>query len=165
MSIKLTQAQLDALQALQNGATHLPDSLPRRARVQLLGHDLVISVYRPGEAKIHQITQAGRDALAGTGPELAKTLRALVGESPVKEAPAKPLHSLIVIGWIGVKRAYLDLSRVEAIRRYLLEQGVALPETGLPGPEELDILAGFDEAKMVKEFTFTDEFSVYDAWN
>lgn len=55
-------------------------------------------------------------------------------------------HTLIVIGWIGDKRAYLDVTREEAIRRFTESEEVA------PKDDEIG------------EFTFTDEFNVYDAW-
>ncbi len=54
-------------------------------------------------------------------------------------------HKLIVIGFMGIKRAYLDIPREEAIRRYMG-----------------DDTSPFDEP--VEEFEFENEFGVYDAW-
>lgn len=58
------------------------------------------------------------------------------------------MNKLIVIGWRGLKKAYLNLSREEAVRRYCETEG----ET----PKEA-------EAKL-SEVVFENEFSVYDAW-
>jgi hypothetical protein len=55
-------------------------------------------------------------------------------------------HTLIVIGWLGSKRAYLDLSLEEAQARYRRDEGeepAHLPAT---------------------IFEFGDEFACYDAW-
>lgn len=58
----------------------------------------------------------------------------------------KERHTLTVIGWMGVKHAYLDVPYDEAVRRYGESEGTA------PIPE------------MIETFTFTDEFGVYAAW-
>lgn len=58
-------------------------------------------------------------------------------------------HKLIVIGWLGVKHAYLDTSLENAKARYLKEHD------SLPTPEE----------DHITEFEFDDEFCVYDAWS
>ena len=57
-----------------------------------------------------------------------------------------PNH-LIIIGFPGTKRAYLNVPIDEAVRRYTASEGQA-PETG-----------------WIDEFDFDDEFTVYDAWN
>lgn len=57
-------------------------------------------------------------------------------------------NRLVVIGWMGVKRAYLNVPKEEAIARYKRSDGI----------EESDEL----ECD-VFEFEFEDEFSVYDA--
>ena len=62
--------------------------------------------------------------------------------------PAKTKNTLIVIGSIGTKRAYLNLSREEAIARWVASEGEAEPADGL-----IDV------------FEFDDEFTVYDAWS
>ena len=54
-------------------------------------------------------------------------------------------HTLVLIGWLGTKRAYLDIPREEAIRRYKESDG--------------DI-----DEEHIEEFTFTDEFGTYAAW-
>ena len=55
-------------------------------------------------------------------------------------------HHLILIGYISIKKAYLDISRDEAVRRFIASEDEE--------PEESNI----------KEFDFEDEFNVYDAW-
>ncbi|MBI4020717.1 MAG: hypothetical protein HY369_00575 [Candidatus Aenigmarchaeota archaeon] len=70
---------------------------------------------------------------------------------PVEHAiqEAKPTHRLVVVGLIGLKRAYLDIPREEALRRYMESEHE------------------FTEAKIadnVLEFEFTDEFGVYDVY-
>jgi len=57
------------------------------------------------------------------------------------------MHKLTVIGWLGVKRAYLDVSREEAIKRYEVNEGHTPDDT------------------MIKQFVFSDEFGVYDAYS
>ena len=58
------------------------------------------------------------------------------------------MNTLIVIGWLGVRRAYLNVSREEAIRRYMEAEGEEDP----PPPER------------ITEFSFEDEFGCYDAY-
>lgn len=55
-------------------------------------------------------------------------------------------HTLVVIGPIGQSRAYLDISRDEAIARYVKTEG----ETPEPW--------------MIEELCFLDEFCVSSAW-
>ena len=55
-------------------------------------------------------------------------------------------HTLIVIGWTGVQRAYLDVPREEAIARYTKSE-CETPEDG-----------------QIEQFEFDDEFGVYSAW-
>ena len=61
------------------------------------------------------------------------------------------MNKLIVIGWVGVKKAYLNVSKEEAIKRYCLEDGSITPE---------ELFSN----NLVSEFEFDKEFSVYDAW-
>lgn len=58
------------------------------------------------------------------------------------------MNKLVTVGYLGCKRAYLNVSREEAVRRYCAADGV----------ERLT------EVEYVEEFTFDDEFGVYDAW-
>jgi hypothetical protein len=60
------------------------------------------------------------------------------------------MNRLIVIGFRSDKKAYLNVPREEAIRRYLLEH----PE------DETDVRSGL----IVDVIDFEDEFYVYDAW-
>ena len=55
------------------------------------------------------------------------------------------VNHLILIGWTGSKSCYLNVTREEALRRYM----EANPE---------------DEDPTIKELDFTDEFTAYDAW-
>jgi hypothetical protein len=59
------------------------------------------------------------------------------------------MHTLIVIGYLGIKRAYLDIPMHEAIRRYGESESIADLE---------------DSQLSIKEFEFKDEFGVYDAY-
>lgn len=54
-------------------------------------------------------------------------------------------HTLVTIGYLGSRRAYLDLSKEEAFNRYLKAEGEVPPHS-------------------VRSFEFDDEFEVYDAW-
>jgi hypothetical protein len=58
----------------------------------------------------------------------------------------KPKHTMVVIGWLGFKRVYLDVPPDEAVRRYRETEG------GDP-PTDIDV------------FEFTDEFGAYDVWS
>lgn len=76
------------------------------------------------------------------------TRRAVIDLDYTVLEPAKTKNTLTVIGWMGTKRAYLNLSREEAIARWVASEGEAEPADGL-----IDI------------FEFDDEFAVYDAWS
>jgi hypothetical protein len=58
-------------------------------------------------------------------------------------------HTLIVIGYRGVRHAYLDIPREEAITRFKKSRA-----------------EGWDELpeRLITEIHFLDEFGVYDAW-
>ena len=58
------------------------------------------------------------------------------------------MNKLIVIGWIGVKRCYLNISREEAIRRYEAAEGCS----------------GIESTELIDEFEFEDEFGAYEVW-
>ena len=63
-------------------------------------------------------------------------------------------HRLVVIGWLGNKTCFLDMTRAEAIKRYQ-EMNPPLFEgdtSSKPLPDLID------------EFQFEDVFSAYDAW-
>lgn len=59
------------------------------------------------------------------------------------------MNKLIVIGCMGIKRAYLNVPLTIAIQRYL-------------SCEEKECL---DNSDHISEFEFEDSFGVYDAWN
>ncbi len=67
------------------------------------------------------------------------------------------MNTLIVIGYTGTKRAYLNVDEDTAIERYLESEGM------IYSAEDR-----FEEErrahKQMKMFTFDDEFNVYDAW-
>ncbi len=63
--------------------------------------------------------------------------------------PQPKANRLIVIGWLGDKRAYLNITREEAIARYIEAEG-----------ESLDTLLNNG---LIEEFDFDDEFWVYAA--
>lgn len=67
-------------------------------------------------------------------------------------------NKLITIGWLGVKRCYLNISREEAVRRYVEKEATFYT------PEEFAKEKEYIEANMVEEFEFDDEFEAYDAW-
>lgn len=54
-------------------------------------------------------------------------------------------HNIILIGWIGHKQAYLDVSQEEAIKRYERNNHI-------------------DSMTTIETIEFDDEFVVYDAW-
>jgi hypothetical protein len=58
-------------------------------------------------------------------------------------------HTLVIIGHMGVKRAYLDVEPAEAKRRYVESEGMSEEEAK-------DLRVSF--------FAFEDEFGVYDAY-
>jgi hypothetical protein len=60
-------------------------------------------------------------------------------------------NKLITIGYIGLKRAYLNISKEEAIKRYTSQSDYV-------EAYESDLL---DD---IYEIEFDDEFGVYDAW-
>ena len=66
----------------------------------------------------------------------------------------KMKNKLTVIGYLGDKSAYLNLSKEEAIRRFL--------DSNLNFQDcvEEDV----EKYRNVEEFYFDDEFCVYDAW-
>lgn len=69
-------------------------------------------------------------------PEEAARLAARPRASP---------NTLTVIGWLGIRRAYLNVPEKEAIERWKKDEGVE------------------DEPSYVLTFEFTDTFGVYDA--
>ncbi len=54
-------------------------------------------------------------------------------------------HKLVILGWRGVRTAYLDISKEEAKRRYRAANPI-------------------DECPEIDTFEFEDQFGVYDAW-
>lgn len=60
-------------------------------------------------------------------------------------------NTLIIIGYTGIMKAYLNVSRDEAIKRYNVSEGIKENEP-------------LERALRIEEFSFTDEFSVYSAW-
>jgi len=60
------------------------------------------------------------------------------------------MNTLIVIGCLGIRKCYLNISKEEAIERYKKS-------------EEIDELDSETEED-IKEFQFEDEFNAYDVW-
>lgn len=67
-------------------------------------------------------------------------------------------NKLITIGYLGGKSAYLNISKEEAIWRYCKKEW---DEYCCKSVEQL--VDEFD-MELYKEFEFSDEFEVYDAW-
>jgi hypothetical protein len=61
------------------------------------------------------------------------------------------MNTIIAIGWTSSYRCYLNLSKEEAIEKYMKEHNVS--------EYTLEELRG-----MIKEINFNDSFSVYDIW-
>lgn len=59
-------------------------------------------------------------------------------------------NTLTIIGFLGIRRAYLNISEAVAIERYKKSER-------LPDDEDM-------AQYKVETFEFDDEFSVYDAW-
>jgi hypothetical protein len=64
-----------------------------------------------------------------------------------------PKNKLISIGWLGVKRCYLNVPREEAIRRYARDE-----YDGNPGITDESLT----KDRLIEEFEFDDEFHAYD---
>jgi len=59
------------------------------------------------------------------------------------------MNHLVVIGYMSIKRAYLNIPRDQAIKRFMQEEGETLETSEL----------------LTKEFDFDDVFGVYDGWS
>ncbi len=75
----------------------------------------------------------------------------------------RPKHTLVIVGTLGISRAYLDMSPADAVARYGKYQ------RHMPvGSECPACLGGLSHAAescpLVKVIEFTDEFNVYAAW-
>jgi hypothetical protein len=62
-------------------------------------------------------------------------------------------NTLVVIGYTGIKRAYLNISEEDALNRYLSEQW----------PEGWDEKTLADTRSLMTSFVFTDASNAYDA--
>lgn len=71
--------------------------------------------------------------------------------------PVPVKNKLIVIGWMGSKRCYLNVSVEEAKRRFIEAEG----EPYLDNMTD-EWFTKFDK---ISEFEFDDEFGAYDAWS
>lgn len=60
------------------------------------------------------------------------------------------MNKLIVIGWMGIKKCYLNIPKEEAIERFCKEN--ELTENDL------------NKYDLINEYVFKDEFDAYDAW-
>lgn len=67
----------------------------------------------------------------------------------------KKRHKLVVIGFCGIKRCYLNVTPSEALRRYVKTEG------------KVDQLVTVDDYKkrgLLKAYSFKDEFEAYDIY-
>jgi len=71
------------------------------------------------------------------------------------------MNKLVVIGLLGCRTCYLNISREEAIERWLKEN--ALPDEESQNYMRKELLRG-DDIYEVKEIEFTDEFETYAVW-
>lgn len=55
-------------------------------------------------------------------------------------------NTLIVIGWLGIKRAYLNISEEEAKKRFIAKEGK------------------IEDGMRIEIIHFNDEFAAYDLW-
>mgnify|MGYP001578128023 CR=1 FL=1 len=62
-------------------------------------------------------------------------------------------NKLIIIGYIGIKRCYLNISDREAIQKYIKEEEIS--ETELELSDNITI----------EHLDFDDEFCAYDIWS
>lgn len=61
------------------------------------------------------------------------------------------INNLVIIGWLGAKEAFLNISKEEAVKRYFEMY-----------PDEEEHRDSISETAF--EFEFNDNFQVYDAW-
>lgn len=69
-------------------------------------------------------------------------------------APYREKNSLIVIGWLSMRYCYLNLTREEAIARFIRDHEPEMTPEMVTHPGD-----GF-----IDEYLFDDEFGAYDAW-
>jgi hypothetical protein len=65
----------------------------------------------------------------------------------------RPKNTLVVIGYVGVKRAYLNMSEEDALHRHLEEEW----------PEGWDEATEAETRSRMTSFEFADTFAAYDA--
>ena len=61
-------------------------------------------------------------------------------------------NKLIVIGYIGCRKCYLNISEHDAIQRYIQMMNISETEFEL------------DSDYLIEQYEFIDEFSAYDIW-
>ena len=64
-------------------------------------------------------------------------------------------HKLIVIGFCGIKRCYLNVTPAEALRRYIKADGPV---------DDLITIEDYKERGILKVYSFKDEFEAYDIY-
>ena len=101
---------------------------------------------RIGSLNLGEVRDRMMTKLAETNG-LVEKLKDRQPTSPATKERQRTTHTLVVIGTLGAKRAYLDISVAEARKRFAASEG------------ESDI------EETLKEFTFSDSFGVYDAWS
>ena len=63
------------------------------------------------------------------------------------------MNKLVVIGRIGDKQCYLNVSREEAIERYCKSRNITT-----------DLIKKEVDDEYTQEYTFDDEFTAYEVW-
>lgn len=64
-------------------------------------------------------------------------------------------NKLVVIGFCGVKRCYLNVSPSEALQRYIKSEGEV---------DNLKTVNDYKERGLLKIYSFKDEFEAYDVY-
>ena len=64
------------------------------------------------------------------------------------------MNKMVSIGYMGIKRCYLNVDKDEAIRRFLESEGLS--------KDEFETIHG---SYPVQEFEFDSEFGAYEVWS
>ena len=65
------------------------------------------------------------------------------------------MNRLVVIGYMSYRKCYLNISKEDALKRYIEEEGEL---------NEMFTVAEYEAANMLEEFIFKDSFMAYDIW-
>jgi hypothetical protein len=64
-------------------------------------------------------------------------------------------HKMVVIGFCGIKRCYLDIAPKDALQRYIKSDGQV---------DDLITVEDYKKRGLLKVHTFRDEFEAYDIY-